>query len=385
MKPRLLTSGVVLFILALITSAPDAATGKLPDRTTSIDVAVWYWEWRQPPYVILIGYLNYPYVVPASELVVWGGENSSILYTETTDIVDDSPYAKGLYRSYDAGLTWENINDGFSDNIIETLVVNPDYPAILLAGTDNRESPGGMYRSIDGGDSWENVIEGRIIYDIEVSPAASNIIYASTCCWGGIFRSDDYGQTWKQISDAALEDLEVHPTQPEVIFGARQLSTTSEEGIYRSDNAGKTWTQIANIGGQHWIIIDDENPDRMYAFGRSYGGIWRTENGGQDWVDLSSGLPYVVTEPTVMSAALDFQEDLLWIGLKYGGILVSGDHGNSWAEVNTGLPFVGAGIFGPQCTSIAISPHHNRLAISCSGRLFVNNIHQLMFLPLIVR
>ena len=122
----------------------------------------------------------------------------------------------------------------------------------------------------------------------------------------------------------------------------------------------------------------------MYSFGRDYGGIWRTEDGGKNWVNLSAGLPHIIADPTVLSAVIDPHDDSLWIGLKYDGILVSYDHGNTWEEVNDGIPFFGGGIFGPQCTSLAISSNDD-FVINCDGRIYVRINIKTIFLPAMIQ
>ena len=381
MVQKLKTIATAAITLILLSSMSDLAFGKLIEVPSENQFDYWYW--RQPPYIISPGYQGYPYVLPSSEIVLWGGKTNNILFSYTRDDQRDSPYPEGLYRSYDSGQNWDHLPFNFYDNDFLSLIVHPISPTIMLVGTANSNLPGGMYRSSDGGDTWENVLANRIIYDIEVDPSNSNRIYASTCCWGGVFRSEDYGQTWNKISDQAIGDIEVHPITPDILFGARYFSTNRDEGIYRSDNAGETWIQIANIGGQSNIIIDSNQPNRMFAFGRSYGGIWRTEDGGVNWVDLSSGLPYIVSSPTVLSAALDSNHGALWIGLKYDGILVSHDYGVTWSESNNGIPFFIGSIFGPQCTSITIALN-GAIATNCSGRVYVKNRLETIYLPLII-
>jgi photosystem II stability/assembly factor-like uncharacterized protein len=369
--------------LALLLQIPTLAFGKYDGSSRNPRHPEWYWEWRQPPFIISFDELGYPNVLPSSESVTWGGANNNEIFSETMDDQHISPHPKGIYYSTDHGITWKHMPYDFNGNDIQSLTIHPITHTVILAGTFNHYFPGGMYRSSDGGDSWKNVLPDRIIYHIEVDPITPNRIFASTCCWGGIFRSDDYGQIWKQVSDQALFDIEAHPTQKDVLFGARYFSTNPEEGIYRSDDSGETWTQIAFLDGQSRIIIDPSYPNRMYSFGRGYGGIWRTEDGGKNWVNLSAGLPHVIADPSVLSAVIDPQDDSLWIGLKYDGMLVSYDHGNTWEEVNNGIPFFGGGIFGPQCTSIAISSNDD-FAINCSGRLYVRVIIKTTFLPAMI-
>ncbi len=343
----------------------------------------WYWTWRQPPFIIVYDEFGYPNVFPHSEIVTHSGEINDILYSETMDDQNLSPYPKGIYRSYDLGLNWDHIAFTFYGNDIQALKIHPTDPNIILAGTYNSYGLGGIYRSANAGNTWDNVLAGRLIYDIEVDSLNPSIIYTSTCCWGGIYKSNDYGLTWYQISDQFLQDLQSHPTIPDLLFGARYISTNPEEGIYRSDDSGVTWNQIANLGGQPKIMIDPNLPDRIYAYGRDYGGIWRTVDGGQTWDDLSASLPIIIAPPTVLSAVIDPTDDSIWIGLKYDGMLVSHDHGDTWSEVNSGIPFYGGGIWGPQCTSITILSN-DTMVINCEGRIYIRMRSQTSFLPLIL-
>ena len=379
-----LNPAAAIIILLLLLPAPQPALGQPAPTPAAAHSDHTSWQWRQPPFIIVWGFDGYPYVKPFSALLAWGGPNDSILYSQTMD-QDVSPYPAGLNRSYDQGLSWEHLPFDFDGNVMASLVVHPITPTIILAGGEGLYYPGGLYRSSDGGETWQNLLPATEIGDIEVDPTNANRIYATTSV--GIYRSYDYGETWSWISSQWLEDIEVHPTQPNVLFGARFYTTNSYEGVYRSDDWGETWTQVAFLGGKKRILIDPTQPDRIFAYRGgldSYGSIYRSKDSGQTWEDVSAGLPYVVTDPSVASAAIDPRDGALWVGLTYSGIYVSSNYGDTWAEANNGIPFFGGGVFGPSCDFIAISSDRD-FAVNCSGRLYVKPSVKTLFLPLITR
>jgi photosystem II stability/assembly factor-like uncharacterized protein len=354
--------------------------------------ASFMWSWRQPPYAIIRDEVaGFPYVFPGVFVIARDPVDSDIIYVDTDNTGLCCGYTApqdGIYRSLDRGETWQYLSSD-PNNVVQTMVIHPLTPTIMLAGGANYYPPGGIYRSIDGGSNWVSVLSDKIVYDIEIDPTNPERMYAATCCLsygtGGIYRSSDSGQTWVKVSDQWLGDIEVHPQLSNVVFGARGFSTSAEEGIYRSDDSGVTWTQIANLGGQSHIIIDQQKPSRMFAFGGSYGSIWKTEDGGQSWTSAASNLPDVGFGLTIQSAAIDpADNNTIWVGLKYSGMFVSTDGANTWNEFTTGLPFVGMSNWGPQCTAIALAANGTH-AVTCHGRFYTRELAYFQFLPFIVR
>ncbi len=116
------------------------------------------------------------------------------------------------------------------------------------------------------------------------------------------------------------------------------------------------------------ILINQQNPNQMFGFG-DYSGISRTDDAGQSWTNVTIGLPAPVGDQVIQSAAIDpLDPNTIWIGLKYGGLFVSHDSGDTWQESDLGILFYGGGIYGPQCTSIAI--HLQDIAAVCNGRVY---------------
>ena len=117
---------------------------------------------------------------------------------------DDPPalYAfggSGVYKSTDAGATWNPANSGLGYAWVERVVVDPASPSTIYACTKQ-----GIGKSIDGGATWDTVYEGSV-GQLIVAPSYTSVLYAWTSV--GLLRSDDGGATW---DDARLR----RPSRP---------------------------------------------------------------------------------------------------------------------------------------------------------------------------
>ena len=112
---------------------------------------------------------------------------------------------------------------------------------------------------------------------------------------GGIFKSTDGGNTWNQLAGGLPDDLvqayvAIAPSDPQRIYSS--LATTKGTHIYRSDDAGEHWTQITTdarpavrIGGGDLAVpkVDPKNPDVVYTTSIV---TWRSQDGGKTWTGI---------------------------------------------------------------------------------------------------
>ncbi|MBL7735355.1 MAG: hypothetical protein JNL51_07850 [Chitinophagaceae bacterium] len=218
-------------------------------------------------------------------------------------------YNKGVFKSTDDGKTWTLKNRGIEDNTCAfeiTLAENGVLYLTVSAAPMHKDGKrgteyysGAVYKSTDGAESWTKlrVYEGPIFPNsIEIDPENPNRIYLA--CWanislsdlvggdvtraaggnktidmkGGIFLSEDGGNTWKSIFD---EDQYVYDVTADPRHKGRLYCNTFNKAAYRSDDHGATWKKIKGYDF-HWgqrINIDQHDPEKIYitTFGSS---VW---------------------------------------------------------------------------------------------------------------
>jgi photosystem II stability/assembly factor-like uncharacterized protein len=191
---------------------------------------------------------------------------------------------------------------------------------------------------------------------------------------GGVWKTDDYGRTWKPIFDqeptGSIGDVAVAPSNPNVVYvgsgeGLQRPDLSVGNGIYRSTDAGKTWTNTGLKDAQQIgsIAIDpkDENTVFVAALGHPYGpnterGVYRTKNGGKTWEkvlykDENTGAIQVTIDPK--NPNIVFAD--LWAGRQgpwengewegpESGLFKSTDGGTTWTKITKGLPTFADGL-----------------------------------------
>jgi photosystem II stability/assembly factor-like uncharacterized protein len=186
---------------------------------------------------------------------------------------------------------------------------------------------------------------------------------------GGLWKTDDMGITWRNISDGyfrtgSVGAVAVSESDPNVVYvgmgehAPRGVMTHHGDGVYRSTDAGKTWKHIGLDQSQHIsrIIIHPRDPDRVYVAvqGALYGnssqrGIFMTRNGGETWekvlyVDDKTGcseLSMDMNNPRILYAAMWEHGRRPWQVISGGpgsGLYRSTDEGRSWEKMGSGLP-----------------------------------------------
>ncbi len=200
---------------------------------------------------------------------------------------------------------------------------------------------------------------------------------------GGVWRSDDAGQFWENISDgqfasASVGALAVAPSDPNVLYAGMgeatiRIDVTHGDGVYRSRDGGTTWTHTGLAPTRHIgrIAVDPTDADTVYvaALGHSATdtpdrGLYRTRNGGDDWelvlhVSARAGAVDVSVDPNnprIVFATVWQARRTFWSIDSGGpdcGLWRSLDGGDTWTELtrNPGLPDGTVGKMG-----VAVSP-----------------------------
>ena len=186
---------------------------------------------------------------------------------------------------------------------------------------------------------------------------------------GGLWKTEDGGQQWKNISDgyfktSSVGAVAVSESDPNIVYvgmgehAPRAVMTSYGDGVYKSTDAGKTWKSMGLKATQHIsrIVIHPKNPDILFvaAQGALYGpnkerGIFKSEDGGMSWNqvlyvnDLTgcSELSMDYNNPLVMYAAMWEHQRLPWKVISGGpgsGLYKTTDGGKSWKKIHKGLP-----------------------------------------------
>ena len=266
----------------------------------------------------------------------------------------------GIYKSTDGGKSWNNIGLKNSERISD-VIVNPNnsnevYVGVLGAlWSDNEER--GVFKSTDAGETWEKILyinESTGSADLTLDPNDPNIIYASM--WefrrgpwffesGGqnsaLYKSIDAGNTWKKIHNGFPNGklgrlaIAVAKTNSDILYTVIEAERNKDKGLYKSFNGGESWEQVNNDFGItvrpfyfSRIVVDPKNEDIVLKAGL-YGSI--SKDGGKTFQDL--GFMHADIHDMVFDIN---NSDILYVGTD-GGVYRSWDKGVTM-EIVENLP-----------------------------------------------
>ena len=231
----------------------------------------------------------------------------------------------GVWKTEDAGTTWRNVSDGFlGTSSVGALAVAPSDVNVVYAGMGEHAIRGvttshgdGVYRSTDAGRTWQHLglEDARAISRIRVHPFDSDHVYVaaqgdpfSPSAARGIYRSTDGGATWRLVlhvdENTGASDLAMDPTNPRILYAAMWdhdrepwaiRSGGPGSGFWKSTDGGDTWNRLSDglpaETGKTAIDVSASHPDRVWALVEASveeDGLYRSDDGGATWTHVSS-------------------------------------------------------------------------------------------------
>ncbi len=284
--------------------------------------------------------LSDTYTIPR---IIIHPKNPEVVYVAASGHEWTTNNERGVYKTEDGGKTWQKVLFISDQTGAIDLVLDPKDSETLYAATwqrtrvrwnDPRNKPdftgSGIHKSVDGGKTWKAInnglpeaqFRGRI--GIDIARTNPNVLYAfvdnyqksdsqavgaldsygrpssGTIKGATIFRSDDAGGSWKQVSglvDSTRRYMERHSATYGWVFGQMRVDPNDENTIYTmglglhvSTDAGKTFRQLRGMhGDHHGLWIDPENSN--YLMNVNDGGAYVSYDKGKNWLSFTDKIP----------------------------------------------------------------------------------------------
>lgn len=249
--------------------------------------------------------------------------------------------SSGMFASRDSGETWDKVN--FSSLDGHSLVVSPGFDSDQTLWTG--AGAAGLFKSVNGGQSWQATkIKDKEIRDIAPSPDWGSDPSLWLATMDGVYRTPDGGQTLitltTGITDTFATAIGVSPS-----FASDQtVLAGTYSGVFRTTNGGQNWSISGGQPG-FWRHVEDLAISPAFASDQTafvvyrYSGVYRTSDGGASWqpVGLSG---FDASTPAALSVVVspDFSSDhTLWAGTEHHGVYVSTNGGQNWSPSSAAL------------------------------------------------
>ncbi len=324
-------------------------------------------------------------IAPSDPNVVWIG-------TGEANIFRSSNAGSGVYRSLDAGATWEHVGLP-ATHTIARIVIHPGDPEVVYVAasghewTDNPER--GVYRTRDGGASWELVFhldERTGVIDLAMDPSDPERLFA--CTWerrrkrwndprnepttsgSAVWRTEDGGVNWLEIvaglprrAHRGRIGIDIACSRPEVLYcfvdnyekvdppegddtdsyGRRRRTAIRGAEVYRSDDRGDHWRKTSasdeymqGLSATYgWVFgqirVDPTDEDTIYVMGL---GLNVSHDGGATFEELEG------MHGDHHALWIDPENPLYLVNGNDGGVDISYDGGENWKGFDHNLPAV---------------------------------------------
>ena len=233
----------------------------------------------------------------------------------------------GVWKTENYGITWMPISDGqMATGSIGAIDVSDSNPNVIYVGTGSEAIRSnvilgrGVYKSIDAGKTWQfaGLKDVGQIGQLKIHPKNPDIAYVaaigSPFAWGperGVYRTKDGGKTWQKVlfinEQTGVVSIAINWANPNELYagawrGQRKPWTiisggpAAEGGVYRTTDGGDHWSRAGNgfpddLIGKVWVDVAQSNPKVVYAQIEAKGpkgGLYRTGDAGATWTLANS-------------------------------------------------------------------------------------------------
>ena len=291
---------------------------------------------------------------PNNNKNVWVGTGES--WTRNSVSIGD-----GIYKSTDGGETWTHIGLEKSERIARIAVIPGKSDTVFAAVPGalwSDSSDRGLYKTGDSGKTWKQVLKGANpstgCSDVAIDPTNPNTMFA--CMWdfrrkgwecrsggdgtdkpsaSGLFRSNDGGETWTEVTPEANKGfpkkpygrlaIAIAPSNPKRVYC---LVESPDSALFVSDDGGATWDKRDKSNWMVWrpfyfarLVVDPKNPDRVF---KPDGALILSEDGGKSFAVVGG----------FQGSHGDTHD--VWIDPTNPQTVFAGDDGGMWYSYNGG-------------------------------------------------
>jgi photosystem II stability/assembly factor-like uncharacterized protein len=304
----------------------------------------------------------------------------------------------GVWKTNDFGRTWKPIFDEQPTGSIGDVVVSPSNPNVIYVGSgEGLQRPDlsvgdGIYKSIDAGKTWNNIglKNAQQIGGLAIDPKDENRLFVAALGhpYGpneerGVYRTIDGGKTWERVlykdENTGAIQVAIDPNNSNILYAdmwaGRQgpwengAWNGNESGLFKSIDGGTTWKKLTNglptteqSLGRIGFCIAPSNSNRLYATvdAGKFGGIYRSDNAGESWININAderlwgrGSDFAEVKADPMNADIVYTADVVtWKSI---------DAGKTWAAFR-GAPG------GDDYHRIWINPNDNKIILIASDQ-----------------
>jgi photosystem II stability/assembly factor-like uncharacterized protein len=264
-----------------------------------------------------------------------------------------SPYGNGVYRSLDGGANWQHMGLDETRHIGRIQIDHRDNNRVFIGAVGHLWGPNeerGVFRTTDAGQTWEKVLfinEDTGVIDLAMDPHDSNTLFAAAYqrrrtaggfngggSGSGIYRTMDGGDTWERLAEGLPQGdmgrigLDIYRRDPDIVFATVEAGG-GRGGVYRSTDRGNSWEHLSTQNNRPMyysqIRVDPSDPNWVYSGGLN---IYVSSDGGRTFRGATAE---VHSDHHAMWIDPNNSNNLIIAG--DGGISVSFDRTRTWRQL----------------------------------------------------